>query len=320
MYYLGVDLGKFVINAGVVSQDGKIIEFDSVPTLKYRDLKDVLKDMADLCRNVVKTAGLDMDKDIISIGVGSSGTTNDDNGEIIYSSYSEFYHFPIRTELSKYFNKPIYVENDANCYALLESRLGASKGYSSSVTTSIGNGIGCGIIIDGKIYSGAFNGAGEVGHQVIVFDGEPCSCGRRGCWEAYASATALVRDARIQAIKHPESLMFKKVNGDLRILSYKIPLEAARQGDIWAEEIVHLHKRYLAVGIINIINILQPEIIVLGGKLMEYYENFIEDVSNLVIKKIYGEKAHNKKYIPKIVMAEYTYTDAVIIGATMLKR
>ena len=154
------------------------------------------------------------------------------------------------------------------------------------------------------------------GHHVIVLDGEKCECGRRGCWAAYASSTAIVRDARIAAIRHPESEMFKMVNGDLRLMSYRIPFQAAKKGDEFAKEIVYMYKRYIALGLINIVNILQPDAIAIGGKMRKVGDEFIDDVAQLVKEKTFGQHADKKT---KILLTQLDY-DAVIIGATMLEK
>lgn len=314
MYYLGVYFGGFTIEAGVVSEEGEIVLKSVIPTLKYRSFDTIMKDMAQLCKKVVSNAGLDLDQDIQYIGIGSLGTADNEKGIISYSSYFNFYNKEIRQEMKKYFSLPVFVENDANCIALAESILGASKNYHNSVLITLNYVIEAGIIIDGKLYRGAFSGAGEVGHQVIVFEGEQCSCGRLGCWEAYASANALVRDARIQAIRHPESEMFKMINGDIRVMSYRIPFEAARRGDHCAVDLVNLYLRYLATGLINIMNILQPQAIVLGGKICEEGDFLLEPLKSLISKKFYGDHTILKTDIRFAELGD----DAAIIGAAMI--
>ena len=246
------------------------------------------------------------------MGVGCYGTINRETGVLIYSSYFGFRDVPLLDEIKKFIKIPVYIENDANCYALAESRLGATKGLKNSVIVTIGTAMSGGIIINGEVYHGAFYGAGEFGHHVIVLDGEKCECGRNGCWAAYASSTALVRDARIAAIRHPESIMFKMVNGDLRLMSYNIPFDAAKQGDIYAKDVVFQYARYIALGLINIINILQPDAIAIGGKIINIDETFLDTVSELVKEKTFGQKK------TKIMLTEMNY-DAVLIGAAMLR-
>lgn len=314
MYYLGVFFGGFTIEAGVVSENGEILLKGVIPTLKYRTFDTIIQDMAQLCKKVVSNAELDLEKDIQYIGIGSLGMADNEKGVISYSSFFNFYNKEIRREMKKYFDLPVFVENDANCIALAESLLGASKNYHNSVLITLNYVIEAGIIINNKLYRGAFSGAGEVGHQVIVFEGEQCSCGRYGCWEAYASANALVRDARIQAIRHPESEMFKMINGDIRVMSYKVPFEAAKIGDKWAIDLINLYIRYLATGLINIMNILQPQAIVLGGRISEEGDFLLEPLKEMISKKFYGDHTLLKTDIRLAELGE----DAAIIGAAMI--
>ncbi|MCQ4726444.1 ROK family protein [Anaerotignum faecicola] len=312
MFYVGVNFDITNIVAAVIDDDGNILVKESAPTLKYRELTEIIGDMAALIEKTVKKAGLDLNKDIEHVGVGCYGTINRETGVLIYSSYFGFRDVPLLDEIKKFIKIPVYIENDANCYALAESRLGATKGLKNSVIVTIGTAMSGGIIINGEVYHGAFYGAGEFGHHVIVLDGEKCECGRNGCWAAYASSTALVRDARIAAIRHPESIMFKMVNGDLRLMSYNIPFDAAKQGDIYAKDVVFQYARYIALGLINIINILQPDAIAIGGKIINIDETFLDTVSELVKEKTFGQKK------TKIMLTEMNY-DAVLIGAAMLR-
>lgn len=318
MYYLGVNFGRTVITVGVVDENGEIIIKGSVPTLKYRGIEDIVKDIATLCIRVVNNAKLNIDKDIVSIGIAITGIPDKKDGTIVYSSYFDYHTVQVKSILKQYINLPIYIENDANCYGLAESRWGAAKGFKNSVTVNIGQGVGAGIIVDGKIYNGAFSGAGELGHHVIVVDGEPCHCGRRGCWECYASEDALIRDAKILSIKYPKSEIFKMVNGDFRVMSYNTPFEAAKMGDKYAVELINKYIKYMAVGVINIANILQPDVIVIGGKVMEQGEYFLDSLKNEVEKHHYGDHLSNTLRAPEIKLSQLGY-DAIIMGAAMLR-
>ena len=151
MYYLGVNFGRTVITVGVVDENGEIIIKGSVPTLKYRGIEDIVKDIATLCIRVVNNAKLNIDKDIVSIGIAITGIPDKKDGTIVYSSYFDYHTVQVKSILKQYINLPIYIENDANCYGLAESRWGAAKGFKNSVTVNIGQGVGAGIIVDGKI-------------------------------------------------------------------------------------------------------------------------------------------------------------------------
>ncbi|MGL4789794.1 MAG: ROK family protein, partial [Anaerotignaceae bacterium] len=250
--------------------------------------------------------------DIKHVGIGSYGTVDQEHGILVYSSHFSFRDVNLFEEVTKHINLPVYIDNDANCYALAESNYGSTAGYDNSVIVTIGTTISGGMILNNKVYHGAFYGAGELGHHVICFDGEKCECGRNGCWAAYASTTSLVRDARIASIRHPESEMFKLVNGDVRLMSYEIPFKAAQKGDEYAKNLVHIYNRYVAVGLINIINIFQPSAIAIGGNMRKLGDIFINDVERLVKEKTFGQQK------TKILLAKMDY-DAVIIGATLLE-
>ncbi len=316
MYRLGVNFDLTYITAGIVDIEGNILIKESIPTLKYRKFEEIIKDMANLCIRVVNKYGLNIDNDIEFVGIGCYGSVDTNTGIMIYSSYFGFKNAPIADEMRKYINVPVVCENDANCYALAENKIGVTKGFKNTIIVTIGTAISGGIIIDNKIYHGLDFGAGEFGHHVIVFKGENCECGRNGCWAAYASTNAIVRDARIMSIRHPESLMFKMINGDVRLMSFKIPFEAAAKGDVYAENIVEDYKKYVAVGLINIVNTLQPEAIAIGGKIRKIGPEFVKDVSKIVSEKTFGQYEYENK--TKILMCSLDY-DSVIIGATMLE-
>jgi Transcriptional regulator/sugar kinase len=316
MYYVGVNFDITNLIAGVVDEDRNIILKESVPTLRYRSIPEIVNDLALLINRIVKKAGLDLEKDIKYVGIGSYGSIDTEKGIIIYSSSFGFRDVHLLDEIKKHIKIPVYIENDANCYALAESRLGATKGYKNSVIVTIGSAISGGIIIKDEVYHGGFYGAGKFGHHVIILDGEKCQCGRNGCWAAYASSVAIIRDARIAAIRHPESEMFKMINGDIRLMNYRIPFEAAKKGDEFAKEIVYMYKRYIALGLINIVNMLQPDAIAIGGKMRKMGNEFIDDVAALVEEKTYGQ---HKDKNTKILLTQLGY-DAVIIGATMLEK
>jgi len=316
MFRIGINFDVTYIVAGIVDENHNIIIKDKVPTLKYRSMDVIIKDMAQLCMKLVKKAGLDMEKDIEYVGVGCYGSINYKKGIMLYSSFFDERNVPIKDLLSQHIDVPIYCDNDANCYALAENKIGATKGLKNAVVVTMGTAISGGIIIENKVYHGLAYGAGEFGHHVIILDGEKCHCGRNGCWAAYASMQSLVRDARIMAIKHPESLLFKMVNGDVRLMSFDIPFEAAEKGDPFAEQLIHSYARYVAVGLINIVNILQPQTVALGGKIRKVGQKFIDKVNEIVVEKTFGQYADEKK--TKVILCELDY-DAVIIGATLLK-
>lgn len=307
MYYLGVDLGGTNIAVGLVDENGKIISKSSIPTLPQRSHKEILKDMALHCLKVLKDCNVSVNE-VASIGIGSPGKCISDKKIISYvCNIDDFNNTHIESEIRQYIDLPVYLENDANCAAVGENVCGASKGVKNSIAITLGTGIGGGVIIDGKLLTGFNYGGGEVGHHVIVFDGEKCGCGRKGCWEAYASATALIRQAKIAAIRNPQS----KLNTQQEI-DAKFVFDMADEGDETAKKIIDKYLDYLSVGLVNMINIFQPEIIVIGGGISAQGEKILVPIRQRVNREIYAGKLETK-----IVQAQLG-NDAGIIGAAFL--
>ena len=192
--------------------------------------------MAEAAREAVAATGLTMD-DIASVGVGRPGTCNADTGIVEYSNNLRFENLPLRDLLKDMLGKEIYIENDANAAALGEAVAGAARGAQSCVCITLGTGVGGGIIIDGKVYGG-FNFAGaELGHTVIVVDGEPCTCGRNGCWESYASATALISQTKSAMQANPDSKMWQ-ISGSIGKVDGRTAFDAMRAGDTAGKQVV----------------------------------------------------------------------------------
>lgn len=316
MYNIGIDLGGTNIAAAVVDEHGKIVKKASVPTRVEQGFQGIVKSMADLARNLIEEAGL-KPKDINSVGIGSPGTIDQDKGEIVFAYNLGFNHSPIREEFIKHLGLPVYLGNDANVAAYGEYVYGAGSGnYKDLVAITLGTGLGAGIVLDGKLVCGSFNGGAELGHMVMVVDGEQCNCGRKGCWERYSSATALIQQARAAAEKHPQSLLNQLVEHDLSKMNAKIPFDAAQQGDQVAREVVDNYIRFLAVGIANVINILQPEIVVIGGGVCAQGDNLLKPLFELVQKEVFGggESLHTEIRIAELG------NDAGIVGAAELYR
>ncbi|NMB34379.1 MAG: ROK family protein [Clostridium sp.] len=315
MYSIGIDLGGTNIAVGLINKDGGIVHKDSVPTLRERPYEAILKDMGMLVLEVVKDAGVKIEQ-ISGIGVGSPGTPNCRDGILVYNNNLNFRNVPIRSEIQKYINLPVFLDNDANCAALAESVAGAAKDAETSVTITLGTGIGGGIIIGGKIYSGFNFAGGELGHTVIVVDGEQCTCGRKGCWEAYASATALIRQTKKAAGDNPESHINKLVEGEVSKIDAKTAFDAAKQGDQVANMVVKQYIKYISEGLINIINIFMPEILVIGGGVCKEGEYLLKPLRDQVDQGVYSTEDIPRTKIRTAEMGN----DAGIIGAAMLTK
>lgn len=314
MYTIGIDLGGTNIVASVVDDDYNIIGTSKTPTNSPRSADEIFDDIADVCEEAVKTAGLTME-DIDSVGMGTPGTVNQD-GVIEFANNLAFNNVPARTMLAKRINKPeekVFIENDANCAALGEACAGCGNGAKDFVAVTLGTGVGSGVIIGGKIVNGVNYAGGECGHMVIVVDGEQCSCGRKGCWEAYASATALIRQTKKAMEEYPDSLMHKLAKEEGKV-SGRTAFDAMRLGDIAGIKVVDDYIKYVACGLINIVNALQPEIICIGGGICNEGETLMKPLRRFVQSERYSI---HSKIQTKIVKAELG-NDAGVIGAALL--
>ncbi len=314
MYTIGIDLGGTNIVASVVNDEYKIIATSKTPTNSPRSAEEIFDDIAEVCEEAVKTAGLTMD-DIDSVGMGTPGTVNED-GVIEFANNLAFNNVPARTMLAKRLNKSeekVFIENDANCAALGEAKAGVGNGAKDFVAVTLGTGVGSGVIIDGKIVNGVNYAGGECGHMVIVVDGEQCSCGRKGCWEAYASATALIRQTKKAMEEYPDSLMHKLAKEEGKV-SGRTAFDAMRLGDIAGIKVVDNYIKYVACGLINIVNALQPEIICIGGGICNEGETLMKPLRRFVQAERYSI---HSKIQTKIVKAELG-NDAGVIGAALL--
>lgn len=314
MYTIGIDLGGTNIVASVVDDDYNIIGTSKTPTNSPRSADEIFDDIADVCEEAVKAAGLTME-DIDSVGMGTPGTVNQD-GVIEFANNLAFNNVPARTMLAKRINKPeekVFIENDANCAALGEAYAGCGNGAKDFVAVTLGTGIGSGVIIGGKIVNGVNYAGGECGHMVIVVDGEQCSCGRKGCWEAYASATALIRQTKKAMEEYPDSLMHKLAKEEGKV-SGRTAFDAMRLGDIAGIKVVDDYIKYVACGLINIVNALQPEIICIGGGICNEGETLMKPLRRFVQSERYSI---HSKIQTKIVKAELG-NDAGVIGAALL--
>lgn len=314
MYTIGIDLGGTNIVASVVDDDYNIIGTSKTPTNAPRSADEIFDDIADVCEEAVKAAGLTME-DIDSVGMGTPGTVNQD-GIIEFANNLAFNNVPARTMFAKRINKPeekVFIENDANCAALGEAYAGCGNGAKDFVAVTLGTGVGSGVIIGGKIVNGVNYAGGECGHMVIVVDGEQCSCGRKGCWEAYASATALIRQTKKAMEEYPDSLMHKLAKEEGKV-SGRTAFDAMRLGDIAGIKVVDDYIKYVACGLINIVNALQPEIICIGGGICNEGETLMKPLRRFVQSERYSIHSEIQT---KIVKAELG-NDAGVIGAALL--
>jgi len=317
MYYIGVDLGGTNIAVGIVDEDLKIVKKGSVPTNPNRDGELIIKDMAALAERLLKELNIPL-SDVAYAGIASPGTANSDTGVIEYANNLPFRDFPIAEYFKKYLPvSKVLVENDANAAALAESLVGAAKGTRISVMITLGTGVGGGIIINNKVFSG-FNHAGaELGHTVIEYDGKQCSCGRKGCFEAYSSATGLTNMTKEKILecklKGIPSLMVTESEANGHV-SARTAFSAMKQGDEAAKEVVDKYISYLACGLTNMINIFQPEVLSIGGGVCNERDYLLKPLMKILENEQYTRSNPKKS---KVVIAELG-NDAGIIGAAGL--
>ena len=317
MYRIGIDLGGTNIAVGIVNDKFEIVAQDSTPTMAERPGEAIVEDIAMLCKRLCEKLGIP-ESEVDSLGIASPGIVDDETGEVIYANNLGFRHFPILPLLHERLAiKEMHIENDANAAAWGEAVAGAAKGSKSSVMITLGTGVGGGIIADGKVFKGFNSAAGELGHIVIEVDGRPCTCGRRGCWETYSSATGLInmtkeKLAECEATGRKTSMTEQvaqkgKVNG-------RTAFDGLRAGDEAAKEVVDTYIKYLASGIASMINIFQPEVLSIGGGISNEGQYLLDLLIPAVRPQTYG----NGLVEATDIRIAQLRNDAGIIGAAVL--
>lgn len=316
MYYIGIDLGGTNIAVGIVDESFKIVKKGSTPTLVNRDPELIIADMGKLCLELLAETGIGLEE-VVCAGIAAPGSVNPETGVIEYANNLPFLRFPIADTLRKYLPvRKVFLENDANAAALGEAVGGAAKGKRLSVMITLGTGVGGGVIIDGKIYSG-FNYAGaELGHTVIEYNGRQCSCGRKGCFEAYASATALVSMTKEKLAACKDTLMWEMCGNDINKADARIAFAAMKKGDRAGKEVVDMYISYLACGITNMINIFQPEVLLIGGGVCNEKDYLLKPLTEIVNADQYTRNQAVKTEIKIAALGN----DAGIVGAAALGR
>lgn len=314
MYRIGIDLGGTNIVAGIIDENNKIIAKASRKTDVPRAAELIFDDMAAAVKDAMAQLGLTND-DILSIGVGTPGSVNKGEELIEFANNLGFDNVPAYRMLRERTGiNNVYFDNDANCAALGEAVAGCGKGVKNFIMITLGTGVGSGIIVNGKLITGVNYAAGEMGHTVIQFGGIPCNCGRKGCWEKYSSATALISQTKDAMMENYDSVMWEICDHDITKANGRTAFEAMRRGDVTGRQVVNTYVRYLAAGIGNIVNIFQPDMICVGGGVGNEKENLLAPVRMLLTAERYSIHA---KVQTKLVCAELG-NDAGIIGAALL--
>lgn len=343
MKRVGLDLGGTYIKGGIVDEANRIVARGATPTMAEREAEEIIRDMASLVKKLTEEAGITL-RDIAGIGIGSPGTIDAGSGVVLYSNNIRWENVPLAELLGKMLTEDadcgvikVRVSNDANCAALGEMVCDTDSGIQSAVLLTLGTGVGSGIILNGKLYEGEQPGGAELGHMVICHGGRQCSCGRKGCLEAYVSASALVEDARQAARNTEKSLLCVLAGAELLCPPEKIQqsamdglteknqdrldglngkhvIEAVRQKDPAAVKVFEQYLEYLGCGITNIINIFRPEVIYLGGGICEGFDLMEETLQKYIRENCFGGEIAAVAQIKKAAHGN----DAGIIGAAAL--
>lgn len=312
MYYLGIDLGGTNIAAAVVDESYKIVGEGKVKTNCPRPVEEIADSIYEAAMLAIADSKLTLD-DIAEVGVGCPGSVNPKTGMICFSNNLGFVNAPMGKLLEARFGRKVFLENDANAAAFGEQLAGAGRGAAQFVAITLGTGVGGGVIINNMILSGMNSAGGELGHIVIVKDGEHCSCGRNGCWEAYASATALIRQTKA-AMEADKSSKMWEIAADLESVNGKTAFDGMRAGDETAKAVVAKYCEYVACGLTNIINIFQPDVLCIGGGISKEGETLVAPVREYVERERYSKNVEKQTVIKPAELGN----DAGIIGAAFL--
>ena len=315
MYYIGVDVGGTSLKAGLVNEAGEIVARASCPTEPDKGVEHVVSRMAEVAMKAAEAGSVPL-ADVHSIGLGIPGIEDPATRIVPICANLYWRDVPLAKMLTEKLNRPVYIGNDATVAGYAEYVAGISKGTDSSVFITLGTGVGGGIVINGKPWSG-FHGVGsEIGHMMVeAGDGIVCTCENRGCWERYASATALIRMGRVRAEKNPGSALMQAVNGDADQITAKHVMDLAKEGDPDCAAAFEEYIYFLAAGIVNLINVLDPEMIILGGGVSHAGAFLLDAVRSKVDEMAFCKALPHAK----IELARLG-NDAGIIGAAMLGR
>ena len=312
MYYVGIDIGGTNLKAGLVDEHYQLVATKKMP-LQFTSMEQMGETLTDMALALLEENHIARDQ-VASIGMGFPGSVDNRRGVVIKTVNIPIRFMPVAEMVHRRWDVPVYLGNDADCAALGEYYHYGDEKLESLILVTLGTGIGTGIILDGKIQAG-FNGfGGEGGHIVIVHGGEPCTCGRKGCWERYASARALTEDTKAAMQEHSDTLMWKLVS-DLDHVNAKTSFDAMAQGDELAKQVVHNWMEYVACGLANVVNTFEPEVICVGGGVSNQGETLLAPVRAYVEKETHDITGGR---VPEIRACELR-NDAGVIGAAALE-
>ena len=313
MYYIGIDLGGTTIKGGLVDENGKIIKTVVEKTLAHRKGEEIIESIAKVALTLIEKHGISIN-DVHSIGIGAPGLIDSENKIIVTSSNINFDNINVEKEMQKHINLPIFLENDANCACIAEYVCGSMRGYENAIMLTIGTGVGGSVILNGKIAKGSFLGEGELGHIIVDYSsGKVCGCGQTGCLEAFCSATSIIKYAKELLEKNKDSKILELAS-NIDNIDAKAVFDAYDMGDEIATKVIDRFNNYLAIGIVNLINIFRPGIISIGGAASARGDKLTDPINEKAQEMIYGN-GFKTKIVPAILG-----NDAGIIGAAMIAR
>ncbi len=281
--YIGIDIGGMTIKGIVLDMTGASICEDVIETGCNESSKKMCDNIATLVERLIENGKVS--RRTSTVGIGCPGVIDSARGIVVFAGNLHLKAFPLAQEVEDRIHMPVKITNDANAAALGEAKFGAGKDYDDSILITLGTGVGGGIIIDGKLFEGYKSAGAEIGHTVIVAGGRPCTCGRKGCFEAYSSASALMARTREVMQEHPESLMWNTYKPET--VTGRTPFEYAEK-DEWAKEVVDWYVRYLACGITNMANIFRPQVVMLGGGVSKQRTRLTNPLQEIVDSEIIG--------------------------------
>lgn len=312
-YYLGIDLGGTGIKAAVIDEEYHIMSTYKTPTLASRPFEEIVDDMGMAAEKALAAAGISLEQ-LEHVGIGVPSTLYPDTRNIVYANNLNWRNCDLVGEFRKHLDLPTHIANDADCAAYGEVLAGVASAYNSVMMITLGTGVGGGIIWDKKIFLGGTGYGSEPGHTFIAIDGEPCTCGQRGCLEAYASVTALIRDTKRAMEAHPESLLHRLCEHDPDKVNGRTAFDAARCGDEAGKTVVDNYINYLSVGIASFITLLRPEAIIVGGGVADEGEFLLVPLRRLVSQKVYASDL-----LPETpIICANLGNDAGLVGAAFL--
>ena len=314
MYYIGVDVGGTNLVAGVVDEQGAIRNKTGKPVDRSLGAEALSEEIAQLALRACEEGGVSPEQ-IQAVGVGIPGLVDNETGMVVQTANMPFRDTPFREIFHRFWQVPVYLGNDANCAAIGEYWAGAAKGCSPAVVITLGTGIGGGMVVDGKLFTGYANSGMEVGHMIVYPGGQRCGCGNQGCWEQYGSATGLIRMTREEMERCPDSALWQICQGDLTKVQGRTPFQGAEQGDEASLRVLERYREALALGLVNLVNILQPEIICLGGGV----SNAREELLLKPLEELMRQGSYDKNSPTRLVRAALG-NDAGVVGAALLCR